>query len=107
MHPIAFMLPRMAREDDVIPLATPITTTTGELINEIPIKKGQHLYLAIYTYNRYAFRLMCEAPSTNHIVSPCSLKSVWGEDADEWNPGRFLGNGTRDKEYTMGMFANL
>ncbi|KAF5315025.1 hypothetical protein D9619_007490 [Psilocybe cf. subviscida] len=87
LHPIAFMLPRMAREDDVIPLATPITTTKGDLITEIPIKKGQHLYLAIYTYNR--------------------LKSVWGEDADQWNPGRFLGNGTRDKEYTMGMFANL
>ncbi|KAF8959165.1 cytochrome P450 [Flammula alnicola] len=86
LHPIAFMLPRMAAEDDVIPLATPITTKTGERLSEIPIKKGQSIYMAIYTYNR--------------------LKGVWGEDADKWNPGRFLGN-TKEKEYTMGMFANL
>ncbi|KJA15630.1 hypothetical protein HYPSUDRAFT_194030 [Hypholoma sublateritium FD-334 SS-4] len=86
LHPIAFMLPRIAAEDDVIPLANPITTKTGKIMHEIPIKKGQSIYMAVYTYNR--------------------LKNVWGEDADKWNPGRFLGNAS-DKEYTMGMFANL
>ncbi|KIM36515.1 hypothetical protein M413DRAFT_449068 [Hebeloma cylindrosporum] len=86
LHPIAFMLPRVAATDDVIPLATPITTKTGERISKIPIKKGQNLYLAVYAYNR--------------------LTQVWGDDADKWNPGRFLGN-PKDKEYTMGMFADL
>jgi len=52
LHPIAFMLPRVAAVDDVIPLATPIATKTGECISEIPIKEGQSLYLAVYTYNR-------------------------------------------------------
>lgn len=47
------MLPRVAAEDDVIPLANPITSTTGQIITEIPIKKGQNIYMAIYTYNRY------------------------------------------------------
>jgi hypothetical protein len=49
------MLPRVAAVDDVIPLATPITTKTGERISEIPIKEGQRLYLAVYTYNRLVF----------------------------------------------------
>lgn len=34
------------------------------------------------------------------------LTQVWGDDGDKWNPGRFLGN-PKDKEYTIGMFANL
>ena len=40
-HPIALGLPRIALKDDVIPLAYPISSTTGETIREIPIKAGQ------------------------------------------------------------------
>ncbi|KAF8900292.1 cytochrome P450 [Gymnopilus junonius] len=88
LHPIAFMLPRIANQDDIIPLASPITTKSGERISEIPIREGQSIYMAVYTYNR--------------------LKHVWGDDADRWNPGRFLSDTKdKDKEYTMGMFANL
>lgn len=46
------MLPRIAAEDDVIPLANPIIAKTGKIMNEIPIKKGQNIYMAVYTYNR-------------------------------------------------------
>nr|VWO99056.1 FAD-binding FR-type domain-containing protein [Ganoderma boninense] len=70
LHPIAYGLPRVAVKDDVIPLAYPIVSTTGETISEIPIKAGQVVYSSFAGYQR--------------------LPGVWGEDADEWNPDRFL-----------------
>ncbi|KAI0666534.1 PAH-inducible cytochrome P450 monooxygenase PC-PAH 4 [Trametes maxima] len=86
IHPIASLLPRVAVQDDVIPLAHPITTTTGEVISEIPISKGQVIVTSFAAYQR--------------------LTQVWGEDAHVWNPDRF----TRidvGKQTNVGVFANL
>ncbi|KAG2147652.1 cytochrome P450 [Suillus clintonianus] len=85
LHPIVPTLVREADSDDVIPLAQPIETKSGKIINEIPISKGQGITASICTYNR--------------------LKSVWGEDADEWNPNRFLDD-ARERS-SLGVFANL
>ncbi|PPQ66087.1 hypothetical protein CVT24_000201 [Panaeolus cyanescens] len=52
LHPMAFSLPRIAAEDDVIPLATPIRTTKGGFISAVPVKKGQYIQVSVYTYNR-------------------------------------------------------
>ncbi|KAI0356394.1 PAH-inducible cytochrome P450 monooxygenase PC-PAH 4 [Trametes cingulata] len=86
VHPIATGLHRVAAKDDVLPLAYPITTTTGETITEIPVRKGQVILTSFATYNR--------------------LPQVWGEDADVWNPDRFhkLEAG---KQTNVGVFANL
>ena len=46
-------LPRVAVKDDVIPLAHPIVSTTGESILEIPIKAGQVLWASFAGYQRY------------------------------------------------------
>ncbi|KAI0826243.1 cytochrome P450 [Irpex lacteus] len=73
-------------KDDVIPLSEPITTTTGELIEDIPIAKGQGFLISICAYNR--------------------IKSIWGEDADEFNPQRFL-DGKVENEVKVGMYGNL
>lgn len=35
-----------------------------------------------------------------------SLQEVWGDDANVWNPWRFL-NGDREKQASIGVFANL
>ncbi|KAG2067610.1 cytochrome P450 [Suillus decipiens] len=85
LHPIVPTLFREADSDDVIPLSQPIETKSGKIINEIPVSKGQGITASICTYNR--------------------LQSVWGEDADEWNPSRFLDN-DREKS-SLGVFANL
>ncbi|KAG2157942.1 cytochrome P450 [Suillus bovinus] len=85
LHPIVPTLVREADSDDVIPLSQPIKTRSGKIINEIAISKGQGITASICTYNR--------------------LQSIWGEDADEWNPNRFLDNG-REKS-SLGVFANL
>ncbi|KAH8995128.1 cytochrome P450 [Lactarius hatsudake] len=55
LHPIIWMLSRVAGQDDAIPLAFP---------------KGTLIDIALHAYQR--------------------LPEVWGEDAGEWNPDRFL-----------------
>ncbi|KAH9894916.1 PAH-inducible cytochrome P450 monooxygenase PC-PAH 4 [Cubamyces lactineus] len=86
VHPIAASLPRVATHDDVLPLAFPATTKSGETVNEVPIRKGQVVYTSLATYNR--------------------IPQVWGEDSHEWNPDRFtrLDGG---KQTFVGVFANL
>jgi hypothetical protein len=46
------MLNRVAERDDVIPLAFPITTKSGERISSIPVKKGTPIDINIGAYNR-------------------------------------------------------
>ncbi|PBK67824.1 cytochrome P450 [Armillaria solidipes] len=84
-HPIVPALLRIAAYDDVIPLTDPVTTSTGAKLTEIPVEKGQLVEIAIAYYNR----------------NP----TVWGSDADAWNPDRFLGE--LDKQTPVGVYANL
>ncbi|KAF8514728.1 cytochrome P450 [Hysterangium stoloniferum] len=69
-HPALPFLTRVARSDDVIPLSYPQQTRNGELLSAIPVSKGQRFRLSLAGYNR--------------------LPAVWGEDADQWNPERFI-----------------
>ncbi|RDX57275.1 cytochrome P450 [Lentinus brumalis] len=85
-HPIVFNMQRCAVKDDILPLSEPIITTTGEEIHAIPIKAGQWFNVSVAGYNR--------------------LRSVWGEDADEWNPNRFL-RIDPTKQIRVGVFGNL
>lgn len=52
MYPIAFRMIRESVKNDVIPLFTPITTKSGEVVNEIPIPKGTIIYASVVGYNR-------------------------------------------------------
>jgi len=67
---ISWIICRIATRDDIIPLTFPITTKSGEQITSIPIKKGTPIDISSAGYNR--------------------LPEVWGDDANEWNPERFL-----------------
>ncbi|KAI1791252.1 cytochrome P450 [Ganoderma leucocontextum] len=86
MHPILVGLPRVAEKDDVIPLSCPITSTSGEVITEIPIRAGQVIHLSFAGYQR--------------------LTEVWGEDPHIWNPDRFFRIETGNQT-NVGVFANL
>ncbi|PBK62778.1 cytochrome P450 [Armillaria solidipes] len=88
-HPLAYGLFRKASEDDVLPLAEPIITSDGQSCSEIPISKGQVIFGSVYTYNRRVH-----------------LPSVWGDDAAEWNPCRFLED-RGIKQESLGAYANL
>ena len=60
-----------ARQDIVLPLAWPIIGVDGKTeITEIPIKKNTNVIVSIIGANR--------------------CKKIWGEDAEEWKPERWL-----------------
>ncbi|KAF8260788.1 cytochrome P450 [Lactarius quietus] len=88
LDPITWINSKIASRDDVLPLAFPITTVSGEQISFIPIKKGTPIDISYAAYNR--------------------LPDVWGEDADEWNPERFLDpQRYREASSNIGVFGNL
>ncbi|KAG7443769.1 cytochrome P450 [Guyanagaster necrorhizus] len=84
-HRIAPALLRVLACDNVIPLSDPVTTSTGVKVTEIPVEKGQLVEIGIGYYNR----------------NP----TVWGSDADVWNPDRFLGE--LDKQTPVGVYTNF
>ncbi|KAK0475208.1 cytochrome P450 [Armillaria novae-zelandiae] len=75
LHPIVHTPTRTAPHDDVLPL-------TGSKTLAIP--KGQTVFCSAYLYNR--------------------LPSIWGADAEEWNPARFL---DKNIPVSLGVYANL
>ncbi|KAH9066220.1 cytochrome P450 [Lactarius vividus] len=84
LHPIAYIMYREASQDDVIPLASPIVTKSGEQVSSIHVRKGTPIDLNISVYNR--------------------LPEIWGADANEFNPERFL-NIDKSKQFNIGVFA--
>nr|GAT60440.1 cytochrome P450 [Mycena chlorophos] len=87
IYPALPMAERVAAEDCVLPLSQPITTKTGEEITHIPIQKGQYVYVAIGSYHR--------------------LRSIWGEDAAEFKPSRWLESEQPCKGTALGPYASL
>ncbi|KAH7100870.1 cytochrome P450 [Auriculariales sp. MPI-PUGE-AT-0066] len=61
---------RQASEDDVIPLRFPVRSADGSQVTSIPIKKGQVIVVPGVSVDR--------------------LECVWGADAAEWRPERWL-----------------
>ncbi|KAJ3881037.1 cytochrome P450 [Lentinula edodes] len=84
LYPIVPIITREAQSDDAIPLEFPITTVSGDQISQIPVNKGQRVALCLGMYNR--------------------LPQVWGHDADQWNPGRFM-NPTKKRTLGAGLRA--
>ncbi|KIK60889.1 hypothetical protein GYMLUDRAFT_597826 [Collybiopsis luxurians FD-317 M1] len=86
-HPVAIHVFRAASEDDILPLSTPITTSTGEVLSELPIPKGTRVILSLPAYNRN--------------------KAIFGEDAHTFNPYRWLEPDHVKKGISLGPYANL
>ncbi|RDX41898.1 cytochrome P450 [Lentinus brumalis] len=82
-------LSRVARQDTVLPLHGPIRGTDGTLITELHVPKGTVAMLNLWACN------------TN--------KALWGEDAYEWKPERWLGPLPRalDEARIPGVYSNL
>lgn len=70
LHPPVHSTNREPAKDSYIPLSKPIRQTDGTLVDRVLVKKGQPLILSVVTYNR--------------------RKDIWGEDAMEFKPDRWL-----------------
>lgn len=87
-HAIVPSMHRCATTDDAIPLGFPVQGSDGSVLSEIVIPKGQAILIDIASYNR--------------------LPQLWGADAHQWNPYRFLqGIGLEAKSSSVGVYANL
>jgi len=87
-HPAAFTGARQATDDSVIPLLHPIKLESGKIVSEIPVSKGQQIWVNIPGYNR--------------------LPEIFGEDADEFNADRWMRSGSEQmSEQGVGIYANL
>lgn len=70
LQPPVFSTNREAAHDCVIPLSQPIRMKDGSLVSNFPVRAGQPLIISIVTYNR--------------------RKDIWGDDALEFKPDRWL-----------------
>ncbi|KAK7028112.1 hypothetical protein VNI00_014927 [Paramarasmius palmivorus] len=86
LHPIVNRFTREAGHDDVLPLEFPVTTRNGDVVDNIHIKKGQRIEIAIAPYNR--------------------LEAIWGKDAHEFRPSRFLDIDPK-KQTALGPYNNI
>jgi len=79
---------RWAGRDEIIPLSKPVKTKSGEESYEVSIKEGEPVLISICGYNR--------------------LKELWGDDAQEWNPARFMGERLAAMpKHSLGVYSNL
>ncbi|CCM01005.1 uncharacterized protein FIBRA_03053 [Fibroporia radiculosa] len=89
LNPPGVFISRVANRDTILPLAEPIIGVDGSLISEIPVVKGTEVIIGI---------LGCNA-----------RKDLWGEDAHEWKPERWLAPLPEKvtKNTIPGVYANL
>ncbi|KAH9936147.1 cytochrome P450 [Fomitopsis serialis] len=69
-YPPVTILFRVATQDTVLPLSEPIYATDGTRMDDIPLMKGSQVILGFFGCN--------------------TSKALWGEDAHEWKPERWL-----------------
>ncbi|KAF9243490.1 cytochrome P450 [Melanogaster broomeanus] len=70
VHPPTSLLSRTVRKDTVLPLYQPIKSISGEMLSAVAIPEGTTLVMSLL--------------ASNHN------KELWGEDASEWRPERWL-----------------
>ncbi|KZV71438.1 cytochrome P450 [Peniophora sp. CONT] len=86
--PVPFVQ-RLASKDHVLPLREPITDVNGKVMSEVFVPKGTVVLCALSQVNR--------------------SKAVWGEDALEWKPERWLNPlpQTTTDSRVPGVYSNL
>ncbi|KAJ3559695.1 hypothetical protein NM688_g182 [Phlebia brevispora] len=89
LYPPLPLSSREAGEDLIMPLSKPIRGVDGSLINELLVPRGTLVVAGL---------------------SMCNInKDIWGEDADEWKPERWLSplpDAVKDA-HIPGVYANL
>jgi len=89
LYPAATGVTRTALSDTILPLSAPIHDVDGRKIQEVFVPKNTNVYLHIYNLNR----------------DP----SIWGSDAAEWKPERWLEPlpETVREAHIQGVYANM
>ncbi|KAK0188354.1 cytochrome P450 [Armillaria mellea] len=86
-HPVVYNVSRVSGQDDVLPLSKPITTKSGKILHELPIPKGLQIISSVAAYNRN--------------------KDIFGEDADVFDPERWLRESVPKTTTSLGVYGSL
>ncbi|KJA23712.1 hypothetical protein HYPSUDRAFT_39547 [Hypholoma sublateritium FD-334 SS-4] len=86
-YPAGSFTEREAACDTTIPLSTPIISLSGKSLTNLSVNKGRRMIISMTAYNR--------------------LPSIWGHDANELNPLRWLDGREIESGGTIGPYANL
>ncbi|KAI0648480.1 cytochrome P450 [Trametes meyenii] len=70
LYPPVRVLVRIVQKDGILPLSSPIIARDGSLIESVPVGPGQRIVTDLEAINRD--------------------KELWGEDAEEWKPERWM-----------------
>ncbi|OBZ71957.1 Secologanin synthase [Grifola frondosa] len=81
LHAPVSQITRVATADDVIPLSVPVQTASGKRVDSIYVPKGQTIMVPIECINR--------------------SEAVWGADAKEFVPERWLDGGVPKKAHEI------
>ncbi|KAF9002256.1 cytochrome P450 [Cyathus striatus] len=89
LYPPVSLVSRTANQDIVLPLSTPLKGVNGNNITEVFVPKGTHIFISILSANR----------------SP----EIWGEDAREWKPQRWLSPlpGSLKEAHIPGVYSHM
>ncbi|KAI0631050.1 cytochrome P450 [Trametes polyzona] len=89
LHPPLFQSYREAKRDGVLPLSQPIRASDGTLLSSLPIPRGTDILIAIKACN-------------------CN-EALWGPDAYEWKPERWLAPlpATVENAGIPGIYSNI
>jgi hypothetical protein len=109
-HPIGYHLVKQSLQEDVIPLQHPICTSSGQQLSKIRIPKGLRITMSIAAYNRsrpFQFFNYLESFFWRLNVHYRN-KEIFGEDADTFNPNRWLAKSIEGKnDVALGVIGNL
>jgi len=86
LHPAVFEITRVATKDDLLPFTKPVVGVSGKVYRELPIPAGTLIFISIVGYNLN--------------------KDVWGPDAYEFRPERWL-EMTEESGPHLGVYGNL
>ena len=83
------MASHSAVQDAVLPVEFPLRSTSGAELRAVHVPAGTTVAISILAANYN--------------------KAVWGDDADRWDPERFvrLKNDNAEKQVKVGVYANL
>ena len=96
----------MPIEDDVLPLTKPIVGTSGKVYTELLVPKGTPVTVSAMGYNLCVPFTGPSPVSRQRIHIHGRNKDVWGPDAYEFRPERWL-EMKEQVESPVGMYGNL
>jgi hypothetical protein len=77
------------------------------MISAIPVNKGLYIHISISGYNRFSETYLANEPSLTSPVDHTRLPDVWGPDAHEFVPERWLEGANWKIVSPFGVYSNL